>query len=134
MNFAEPKSIFKTIFIIVCFLMSSKTLSQSSFAETEKAYLQAKNNDNGRFLLAAKYAQQLLYNDRPHEAMQLIDKNIGVLIHALDLSKLVEDQINGYDVLTFEKMILEIMRKELNAIVWLGGLLGCIMGLVMSFV
>ena len=65
---------------------------------------------------------------------QLIDKNIGVLIHALDVSKLVEDQINGYDVLTFEKMILEIMRKELNAIVWLGGLLGCIMGLVMSFV
>ena len=65
---------------------------------------------------------------------QLIDKNIGVLIHALDLSKLVEDQINGYDVLTFEKMILEIMRKELNAIVWLGGLLGCIMGLIMSFV
>jgi Uncharacterized protein conserved in bacteria len=65
---------------------------------------------------------------------QLIDKNIGVLIHALNLSKLVEDQINGYDVLTFEKMILEIMRKELNAIVWLGGLLGCIMGLVMSFV
>lgn len=65
---------------------------------------------------------------------QLIDKNIGILIHALDLSKLVEDQINGYDVLTFEKMLLEIMRKELNAIVWLGGLLGCIMGLVMSFV
>lgn len=65
---------------------------------------------------------------------QLIDKNIGILIHALNLSKLVEDQINGYDVLTFEKMILEIMRKELNAIVWLGGLLGCIMGLVMSFV
>ena len=78
MNFAEPKSIFKTIFIIVCFLMSSKTLSQSSFAETEKAYLQAKNNDNGRLLLAAKYAQQLLYNDRPHEAMQLIDKNIEI--------------------------------------------------------
>ncbi len=65
---------------------------------------------------------------------QLIDKNIGVLIHALDLSRLVEDQINGYDVLTFEKMLLDIMRKELNAIVWLGGLLGCIMGLVMSFV
>jgi uncharacterized membrane protein YheB (UPF0754 family) len=65
---------------------------------------------------------------------QLIDKNIGNLIHALNLSKLVEDQINGYDVLTFEKLILAIMRKELNAIVWLGGLLGCIMGLVMSFV
>jgi Uncharacterized protein conserved in bacteria len=65
---------------------------------------------------------------------QLIEKNIGSLINALNLSKLVEDQINGYDVLTFEKIILEIMHKELSAIVWLGGLLGCIMGLVMSFV
>lgn len=64
---------------------------------------------------------------------QLIEKNIGILIRALDLSRLVEDQINGYDVLTFEKMLLEIMKKELNAIVWLGGLLGFIMGLVMLF-
>ncbi len=65
---------------------------------------------------------------------QLIEKNIGTLIHALDLSQLVENQINSYDVLTFEKMIFEIMRKELNAIVLLGGLLGCLMGLIMSFV
>ncbi|MBU4440320.1 MAG: DUF445 family protein [Acetobacterium sp.] len=64
---------------------------------------------------------------------QLIEKNSGILVRALDLSRLVEDQINGYDVLTFEKMLLEIMDKELKAIVWLGGLLGLIMGLVMLF-
>jgi uncharacterized membrane protein YheB (UPF0754 family) len=64
----------------------------------------------------------------------IIDKNVGVIVHAVDLSQLVEDQINSYDVLTFEKMIFEIMKKELNAIVWLGGLLGFMMGLVMLFV
>ncbi|MBC3889793.1 DUF445 family protein [Acetobacterium paludosum] len=62
---------------------------------------------------------------------QLIEKNIGVLLHALDLSQLVENQINSYDVVTFEKMILDIMSKELKAIVWLGGLLGFVMGLLM---
>ena len=65
---------------------------------------------------------------------QVVEKNIGTMLHALDLSQLVEDQINGFDVLEFEKIILEIMSKELAAIIWLGGLLGCIMGVFMSFV
>lgn len=65
---------------------------------------------------------------------QLIENNIGALLHALDLSQLVENQINSYDVLTFEKMIFAIMKKELTAIVWLGGLLGLIMGMVMLLV
>jgi uncharacterized membrane protein YheB (UPF0754 family) len=64
---------------------------------------------------------------------KLIEKNIHALLHALDLSQLVENQINSYDVLTFEKIILDIMSKELKAIVWLGGLLGFVMGLVMLF-
>lgn len=64
---------------------------------------------------------------------QIVEKNIGVLLHAVDLSNLVENQINSYDVLTFEKMIFAIMKKELSAIVWLGGLLGLIMGMVMLF-
>jgi len=64
---------------------------------------------------------------------KLIEKNLHALLHALDLSQLVENQINSYDVLTFEKIILDIMSKELKAIVWLGGLLGFVMGLVMLF-
>lgn len=65
---------------------------------------------------------------------KIVEKNIGTMLHALDLSQLVENQINGFDVLEFEKIILDIMSKELAAIVWLGGLLGCIMGLLMSVV
>ncbi|WP_115028440.1 DUF445 domain-containing protein [Acetobacterium bakii] len=34
---------------------------------------------------------------------QVVEKNIGTMLHALDLSQLVEDQINGFDVLEFEK-------------------------------
>lgn len=63
---------------------------------------------------------------------RLVNENLGKVITTLNISKLVEDQINGFDVLEFEKIILNIMSKELRAIVWLGGLLGCLMGIVMS--
>jgi|LGVF01.2.fsa_nt_gb uncharacterized membrane protein YheB (UPF0754 family) len=64
----------------------------------------------------------------------LIEKNSGTVVRALNIAQLVEEQINSFDILTFEKIILDIMSKELKAIVWLGGLLGCIMGLVMTLI
>lgn len=51
-------------------------------------------------------------------------------IQQINIPKVVEDKINEFDVAELEVMIMEIARKELNALVWLGGLLGMIMGLV----
>lgn len=56
------------------------------------------------------------------------------ILQELNLAKLVEDQINGFSLEELEKLLLELMRKELNAIVYLGGLLGAIMGVIMIFV
>ncbi|WKY48853.1 DUF445 family protein [Eubacteriaceae bacterium ES3] len=75
-----------------------------------------------------EYKQTLL--DTYH---QIIEKHSRSLVQALNLGKLVEEQIIAFDVLSFEKLLLEIMNKELKAIILLGGLLGAVMGLVMSF-
>lgn len=56
------------------------------------------------------------------------------ILQELNLAKLVEDQINGFSLEELEKLLLELMKKELNAIVYLGGLLGAIMGVIMIFV
>ena len=64
---------------------------------------------------------------------QIIENHSHSLVKAVDLGKMVEDQINAFDVLTFEKLLLEIMDKELRAIILLGGLLGAVMGIIMSF-
>lgn len=58
-------------------------------------------------------------------------KAIG-LIQSFDVSKIVEDKINGLDVSFTEDLILKITSKELEAITWLGALLGFVMGLVSS--
>ena len=59
-----------------------------------------------------------------------IEQKSAVLLKTLDLQRIVEERINGYDVAQLEKIILSISKKELNALVWLGGLLGMLMGFV----
>ncbi len=60
----------------------------------------------------------------------ILGKNLGKLLKAVNIERIVEDKINALDAAELEKMILDIMRRELRAIVWLGALLGCLMGFV----
>ena len=52
------------------------------------------------------------------------------VIEALDISRIVENKINSFDVALVEDIIIEIADKELKAITWLGALLGGIMGVI----
>jgi uncharacterized membrane protein YheB (UPF0754 family) len=61
-----------------------------------------------------------------------VQNNLSHALEVVDLSKVVEERINAYDTLELEKIILEIMDKELNAIIWLGALLGAILGCITS--
>lgn len=60
----------------------------------------------------------------------IITQKIPEIILALNISKIIEDKINSMDMLEVEKLILNIMKKELNALVNLGALIGFILGLL----
>lgn len=62
--------------------------------------------------------------------VSFIEQKSAALLKALDLQRIVEKRINDYDVAQLENMLLSISKKELNALVWLGGLLGMLMGFV----
>ena len=59
-----------------------------------------------------------------------MQKKFGKFVATLDVQSIIEQKINDYDLQELENMIMEISKKELNALVWLGGLLGVIMGFV----
>ncbi|MCL1963544.1 MAG: DUF445 family protein [Firmicutes bacterium] len=59
----------------------------------------------------------------------LIRKGLPAALKALDLGGIVEDKINSLDMAEVEALIMQVMKKELRAIVWLGALLGAVMGL-----
>lgn len=52
------------------------------------------------------------------------------IIEFFNISKIVEDKVNSFDVAFAEELILEIANKELKAITWLGALLGGILGIL----
>lgn len=56
------------------------------------------------------------------------------VMEKLNIAKIVEDKINGYNIKEFEDLLFSIMKKELNAIIWLGALLGFVMGFLNAFI
>lgn len=63
---------------------------------------------------------------------KFVENNATDFIEAFEIRKIVEDKINSFEVSYAEEIILEIASKELNAITWLGAVLGCLMGFISS--
>ena len=64
---------------------------------------------------------------------KFVIEKIPEILKALNIAKIVSDKINNMDVIELEKLILEIMKKELNALVNLGAVIGFILGLINLF-
>lgn len=58
------------------------------------------------------------------------ENELPKIMELFNVSRIVENQINSFDVEYTEKLILELANKELKAITWLGALLGGIMGIL----
>ena len=58
----------------------------------------------------------------------IITEHLPRILQDIDISGIIEQRINDMEMAEAEAIILDVMRKELRAIVWLGALLGCIMG------
>ncbi len=61
---------------------------------------------------------------------EIILNKISNFLEIIDISKIIKDKINSMDVLELEKLILIIMKKELNALVNLGAIIGFLLGLL----
>ena len=78
------------------------------------------------------YGKDKLIENIINKVMELyrsvITENLPRVLATIDISKIVCDRINEMDVAELEKLILQVMKKELRAIVWLGAALGFLMG------
>lgn len=60
----------------------------------------------------------------------MVTDRLPGILDALNISSIIESRINEMDMAETEKLIFEVMHKELKAIVWLGALLGFLMGCI----
>ena len=63
-----------------------------------------------------------------------IDSVLGNLLKNLDISGIIEQKINAMSVESLEKMVLTVMKKELDMIVNLGAFIGAVIGLLNIFI
>lgn len=59
-----------------------------------------------------------------------IIKSMPSILNSINISNIVKNKINSMDILELENLILQIMKKELNALVNLGGFIGLILGMI----
>lgn len=60
----------------------------------------------------------------------IITEHLPRILESIDISRIVSERINEMDMNETEKLIFQVMDKELKAIVWLGAALGTIMGCI----
>ncbi len=58
----------------------------------------------------------------------LLYENIDIIFENIDISNIVEKKIMSMDMRELERLILAVMKKELNAVVYLGAGIGFIIG------
>ncbi|MDE5876499.1 MAG: DUF445 family protein [Muribaculaceae bacterium] len=64
----------------------------------------------------------------------IISEQLPRILFAIDIPRIIEGRINEMDMRETERLIFAVMNKELQAIIWLGALLGCLMGTINAFV
>ena len=64
---------------------------------------------------------------------KFVQEKFEEIIASINITKIIEDKINSMDVLEIEKLILSVMKKELNALVSLGAVIGFVLGLFNIF-
>lgn len=63
----------------------------------------------------------------------VITEHLPRILETVNISEIVCDRINEMDVAETEKLILQVMNKELKMIVWFGAVLGFFMGWINVF-
>ena len=86
-----------------------------------------------------KPVAELVHNTEAFEKViiglyqRLVDKYAASIASQFHLAEIAEEKINAMPPEDLEELILGIMRKELNAVVLLGGVIGIILGFISVF-
>ena len=59
---------------------------------------------------------------------RLVDKYAHSIATQFHIDAIVEAKVNAMPPKALEDLLLSVMKKELNAVIWLGGLIGILLG------
>ena len=63
----------------------------------------------------------------------VVETKLSGVMDTINIPAIIENKINSMDMLEIEQLTLSVMKKELDAIVWLGAVIGFLLGLFNLF-
>ncbi|WP_117149602.1 MULTISPECIES: DUF445 family protein [Paraliobacillus] len=66
--------------------------------------------------------------------LHVVQKRLAPLLHTLGLEEIVEKEVQAFPLKRVEELVLNISRKELKLITYLGALLGGLIGLIQGII
>lgn len=95
--------------------------------------IRLENRSSGSLLRGIGVEKEQLLGMADKIYSEFIGKKVAGFIKQFDIAGVVEKKVNAMDVLEMEKLVLSVMKKELNAIVNLGALIGLLIGTLNTF-
>jgi uncharacterized membrane protein YheB (UPF0754 family) len=66
--------------------------------------------------------------------IELLESRMPALVEAIDFKSMVSERIDSFEMKEAERIVLQVAKKELSWITWLGGILGAIIGIIQSVI
>lgn len=64
---------------------------------------------------------------------RVFNDNVSTILRSINISEIVENKVNSFEMAETERLVVDIMNKELKMITSLGGVLGFVIGCVSLF-
>lgn len=88
------------------------------------------NEPTRRLMEKAGLEEELIRGITGKAYTEFVHKKIGEMIKGFDIQGIVERKVNDMEVLEIEKLVLSVMKNELDAVVNLGAIIGFVIGLL----
>lgn len=111
-------------------ILNSNEFNTSVTTFTNDIVDQIMNKETSVIIKNIDYDFSKIYDFAKVKFHNFVEEELPHIIKMFDVSKIVEDNINKFDVEFTEELILDIASKELRTITWLGALLGGVLGLL----
>lgn len=134
---------------LVRMFVSDQMITQltSPIADKVEDYLQTTGREKLRETLSAqissvedKPVRELVTNHEKFETVivgfyrSLINEYADDVVDHFHIERIVEDKIRAMDPRDLENLVLTVMKKELNALIWLGIPIGFVMGCITTLI
>lgn len=110
---------------------NGKELIYNMVSNEINKYLKMNNNDLNALLENSQIdISELIYNCYE----KFILSKLTSMLKSINLAKIIQDKIDNMNVQELEKIILLVMKRELNALVNLGAIIGLLLGIINIFI